>query len=276
MFKKILLIVSLVSTCFTLEYPLSSWGQIRYSNGDLYKGIESSYFFEQGINWKTFNIFTFNTFIGIKPSICDNEEYYWKNKINPSIGFKIRQKLDFYEEFWSNLEYGIKYEYNNYFFEKQKIIDGTNSFINFGLGGDLDKKNRKFFKSFPLSSWMSLNFIRGNIKESDCILSGNIQQGINIFSIKNYNLKYFISYSFVHSNDNISWNNQIGIITGLEINTPFLFKKQKEIYGNLTLNIRYEKYKYTKTNENDETQIITAFSWYFGGNLDKKLNKGQN
>lgn len=275
MFKKILLVVSLVSLSFSLEYPFSSWGQLSYANGELENGVECSGSFEQGIDWKIFNIFTFNTFMGIKPSICDNKEYYWKNKINPSIGFKIKQDLKLQEGFWGGLEYGIKYEYNNYFSEKRKLIDGTNSFINLGFGANLQKNNKIFFNNFPLSSWMSLNFVNGDIKESDCVFSGSIQQGINFCTINNYSLKGFAGYRFNHSDNNDSWNNKVGFFSGLEINTPFTFGVNEGMWGSLALNLRYELYRYTKTNRLDESQVVVAFLWSFGGNLEKVL-KGRN
>lgn len=274
-FKKFLLIVSLVSLSFALEYPFSSWGQISFTDGDLENGVECSGSFEQGINWAKFNIFTFNTFIGVKPSICDNEDYFWKNKLNPCIGFKVKQRLNLQEEFWSGLEYGIKYEYNNYFSEERKLIDGTNSFINFGLGANLQKNNNMFFNNFPLSSWMSLNFVRGDIKESDWVFSGSIQQGVNICTVNNYTLKVFTGYRFTHSDNEDPWNNKIGLISGLEVNTPFTFGINEGIWGSLAVDFQYQIYRYTKTNKNDESQISIAFLWSFGGNLEKIL-KGRN
>jgi hypothetical protein len=274
MIKKVMLVITILfSLSFAIEFPFSSWGQLSYTDGELENGVECSGYFEQGIDWAKYKVFSFNTFVGIKPSISDNVEYYWKNKTSHSIGLKIKQNLNFGKKFWGGVDYGFKYECNNYYSNDKKFIDGTNSFLNFGFGGSWGKNNKSFLNNFPLSSWMSLNFINGEIKESDVVFSGCIQQGVTLYSINKYNLNSFAGYRFTHSDNEDRWNNKIGIISGIEINRPLSCRGS---WGNLALDLQYELYNYTKTDKSNDSQVIILFKWGFGGNLEKISTKGKN
>jgi len=102
------------TSSFPLGYPFSSWGEIRYSKGDINEGLVLDCYFEQGADLYRWHRATLNSFVGLRVTQSSEDDDYWNNKIGPWFGVKVKHPFNVFPRAWGEVDLGVRGEYYGY------------------------------------------------------------------------------------------------------------------------------------------------------------------
>lgn len=128
---------------FPLAYPFSSWGELRWADGDVEEGLVLDSYFEQGVDLWRWDDFTFNSFLGLRLTQSSEDIDYWNNKVGPWFGVKVKHPFRIFPRAWGQLSMGVRGEYYNY---TSSVVDDNDLrvvfFLQWSFGGDWNNLNK--------------------------------------------------------------------------------------------------------------------------------------
>jgi hypothetical protein len=151
--KNILSIICLVIVAFfagnanaetPLGYPWSTWGEVTQTLGNTNtdRGFTLDGYAEQGIDWVKVGKtdWTLNTFLGVRGIVSDHKTEWWRNKIGPWVGLKLKHSLIPFAGSWGEVNLGTRVEYYDYLGGHEKNETRAVLFFQWSLGGDWKRR----------------------------------------------------------------------------------------------------------------------------------------
>jgi len=268
---------------FPLGYPFSSWGELRWGEGDIEEGLVLDSYFEQGVDWWRWDDLTFNSFVGLRLVQSSESRDYWNNKLGPWFGVKVKHPFRIFPEAWGEVGLGVRGEYYHY---TSSAVDDNDDlqvvpFFQWSFGGDW-KRWEAFFAEevsnfplgYPFSSWGEVRYTSSGDIEEGLVLDAYLEQGVDWWQWNKLTFNSFVGLRLVQSSDDSDyWNNKFGPWFGVKVKQPFrIFPKA---WGEVSLGVRGEYYHYTSSAVDDDNDLLVMFflQWSFGGDWND-FNKG--